>query len=38
MFGDSITRIGDVASEVQVTFASGAARSFDLVVGADGPH
>jgi 2-polyprenyl-6-methoxyphenol hydroxylase-like FAD-dependent oxidoreductase len=34
LFGDSIAAIDDT----QVTFASGARRSFDLIVGADGQH
>ncbi|GGQ48163.1 FAD-dependent monooxygenase [Couchioplanes azureus] len=38
IFGDSVTALTDTADGVRVTFASGAARTFDLVVGADGVH
>lgn len=38
IFGDSITRMEQIRDKVQVTFASGAEREFDLVVGADGLH
>jgi len=36
MFGDHITGLEDDGTGVQVTFAQGAPRSFDLVVAADG--
>ncbi|MGE0551517.1 MAG: FAD-binding domain [Kofleriaceae bacterium] len=38
VFGDSITEIEDAGHEVRVRFERSAARSFDLVVGADGLH
>ncbi len=38
LYGDSITQLDEDASGVQVTFASGTRRRFDLVVGADGVH
>jgi 2-polyprenyl-6-methoxyphenol hydroxylase-like FAD-dependent oxidoreductase len=38
VFGDSITGLTDTGDEVEVTFAHGAPRSFDLVIGADGIH
>ena len=38
IFGDSITGIEQHEGGVDVTFACGPARSFDLVVGADGLH
>lgn len=38
IFGDSIDRIVQTESSVQVTFQRGGAREFDLVVGADGLH
>ncbi|MFI7439344.1 FAD-dependent monooxygenase [Nonomuraea indica] len=37
-FGDSITSLTETASGVHVTFESGAPRTFDVVVGADGIH
>ncbi|GAA1604630.1 MULTISPECIES: FAD-dependent monooxygenase [Kribbella] len=37
-FGDSIARLDDRGDRVDVEFESGTARSFDLVVGADGLH
>ncbi|HEY4244619.1 MAG TPA: FAD-dependent monooxygenase [Kofleriaceae bacterium] len=37
-FGDSITALHETASEVAVTFAKGAPRTFDLVLGCDGVH
>ena len=37
-FGDSITGLAEAADGVLVTFESGRAESFDLVVGADGLH
>lgn len=37
-FGDSVTALAQDAGGVDVTFASGAARRFDLVIGADGLH
>ncbi|GAB3848376.1 Rossmann-fold NAD(P)-binding domain-containing protein [Dactylosporangium cerinum] len=38
LFGDSIAAMSDTARGVDVTFASGTRRTFDLVVGADGVH
>ena len=38
IFGDSVDRIDQTESGVQVTFERGGAREFDLVVGADGLH
>ncbi|WP_328608354.1 FAD-dependent monooxygenase [Amycolatopsis sp. NBC_00345] len=38
LFNDSITTLDDHAGGVDVTFRSGARRTFDLVVGADGLH
>jgi len=38
VFGDSIAALREDASGVDVTFATGAPRRFDLVVGADGLH
>jgi 2-polyprenyl-6-methoxyphenol hydroxylase-like FAD-dependent oxidoreductase len=38
LFGDSIAGLTETPDGVHVTFASGAARVFDLVVGADGVH
>ena len=38
VFGDSITSLTETATGVDVTFARGSARTFDLVVGADGLH
>jgi 2-polyprenyl-6-methoxyphenol hydroxylase-like FAD-dependent oxidoreductase len=38
LFGDSITSLTETPEGVQVTFARSAARTFDLVVGADGIH
>jgi 2-polyprenyl-6-methoxyphenol hydroxylase-like FAD-dependent oxidoreductase len=38
IFGDSISAMVDGPDRVDVTFASGATGSFDLVVGADGIH
>ncbi len=38
VYGDWITGIAQHADHVRVTFASGAPRDFDLVVGADGRH
>jgi 2-polyprenyl-6-methoxyphenol hydroxylase-like FAD-dependent oxidoreductase len=38
VFGDSIDTLAQDAGGVDVTFASGAPRRFDLVVGADGLH
>ena len=38
VFGDSITALGQDAAGVDVTFATGPPRRFDLVVGADGLH
>lgn len=36
LWGDSIAELAQVGDAVDVTFASGARRTFDLVVGADG--
>ncbi|WP_173923957.1 FAD-binding domain [Agromyces sp. Marseille-P2726] len=38
IFGETVTALGDDGERVHVEFASGAARDFDLVVGADGLH
>ncbi|TDD45200.1 FAD-dependent oxidoreductase [Kribbella antibiotica] len=38
LFGDSIARLDDRGDRVDVVFASGVERSFDLVIGADGLH
>jgi 2-polyprenyl-6-methoxyphenol hydroxylase-like FAD-dependent oxidoreductase len=38
VFGDWITSLREVAGGVEVTFAEGGPRKFDLVVGADGVH
>jgi 2-polyprenyl-6-methoxyphenol hydroxylase-like FAD-dependent oxidoreductase len=38
VFGDSVTAMTDTPQGVHVTFASGARRTFDLVIGADGVH
>ncbi|WP_229680360.1 FAD-dependent monooxygenase [Saccharopolyspora thermophila] len=38
VFGDHIAHLVEADDGVEVTFASGARRSFDLVVGADGVH
>jgi 2-polyprenyl-6-methoxyphenol hydroxylase-like FAD-dependent oxidoreductase len=38
IFGDSVERIEQTESGVHVSFASGRAREFDLVIGADGLH
>jgi 2-polyprenyl-6-methoxyphenol hydroxylase-like FAD-dependent oxidoreductase len=38
VFGDHITAVDQQADRVEVGFASGRRRSFDLVVGADGLH
>jgi 2-polyprenyl-6-methoxyphenol hydroxylase-like FAD-dependent oxidoreductase len=38
VFGDRITRLTQDDDAVDVVFASGAARRFDPVVGADGVH
>ena len=38
VFGDSVTALRQDAAGVDVTFATGAPRRFDLVVGADGLH
>jgi len=38
IFDDTIAKIGQNENEVAVTFQSGKARNFDLVVGADGLH
>ncbi|MFJ4649993.1 FAD-dependent monooxygenase [Nocardia sp. NPDC088792] len=38
LFGDRITALDQHDNGVDVTFARGAARTFDLVIGADGLH
>jgi len=38
IFGDRISHIAETANAIRVTFESGRAREFDLVVGADGLH
>jgi 2-polyprenyl-6-methoxyphenol hydroxylase-like FAD-dependent oxidoreductase len=38
IFGDSVSRIEQTESGVQVAFERGGTREFDLVVGADGLH
>lgn len=38
LFDDSIAALTQLSDGVEVTFASGARRTFDLVVGADGLH
>lgn len=38
VFDDSIAELHEHANGVDVTFASGASRTFDIVVGADGLH
>jgi 2-polyprenyl-6-methoxyphenol hydroxylase-like FAD-dependent oxidoreductase len=38
LYGDSVTALDQDTTGVQVTFASGVQRRFDLVVGADGVH
>lgn len=38
VFGDSIASLEQHAGGVDVTFESGSARTFDLVIGADGLH
>jgi 2-polyprenyl-6-methoxyphenol hydroxylase-like FAD-dependent oxidoreductase len=38
LFGDSIVELSQGSDGVKVVFASGLARTFDLVVGADGVH
>jgi 2-polyprenyl-6-methoxyphenol hydroxylase-like FAD-dependent oxidoreductase len=38
LFGDSIVELVERADGVDVTFRSGARRTFDLVIGADGIH
>ena len=38
LYGDSIAKLDEDASGVEVTFAGGTQRRFDLVVGADGVH
>ncbi|MEU4744411.1 FAD-dependent monooxygenase [Actinosynnema sp. NPDC023658] len=38
VFGDSVTGLTETPDGVDVTFASGAERTFDLVIGADGIH
>jgi len=38
IFGDAVAKLDQSGSDVKVTFESGATRSFDVVVGADGQH
>ena len=38
VFGDAITAMTQTPDGVEVTFASGAERTYDLVIGADGLH
>lgn len=38
VYGDSIAAMAETPDGVEVTFASGAQRAFDLVIGADGVH
>ncbi|KJK57693.1 FAD-dependent monooxygenase [Saccharothrix sp. ST-888] len=38
VFGDTITRLTETATGVRAEFRHGAAREFDLVIGADGLH
>ena len=38
LFGDSIAAMTETPGGVEVTFAGGARRTFDLVIGADGVH
>ena len=38
LFGDRIAAMTETPSSVEVTFASGRQRRFDLVIGADGVH
>ncbi|WP_350281186.1 FAD-dependent monooxygenase [Kribbella sp. HUAS MG21] len=38
LYGDSVTALDQDAAGVDVTFASGTRRRFDLVIGADGVH
>ncbi|WP_329481784.1 FAD-dependent monooxygenase [Kribbella sp. NBC_01484] len=38
LYGDSVAKLDEDASGVEVTFAGGTQRRFDLVVGADGVH
>src|SRR3954447_12134980 len=38
LFGDRITALAETPAGVDVTFAGGRQRTFDLVVGADGVH
>ncbi len=38
VFGDEVTGLADSGAGVEVSFASGTERAFDLVVGADGLH
>jgi len=38
LFGDSIAAMTETRHGVEVTFASGTRRTFDLVIGADGVH
>ncbi|GAA1870199.1 FAD-dependent monooxygenase [Pseudonocardia ailaonensis] len=38
VYGRRVTALTDRADDVEVTFDDGTVRTFDLVVGADGPH
>lgn len=38
LFGDRVTTVDQAGDRVEVTFEHAAARSFELVVGADGLH
>ncbi|TDD84648.1 FAD-dependent oxidoreductase [Actinomadura darangshiensis] len=38
LFGDSVTALRETSGGVEAAFESGATRTFDLVVGADGLH
>ncbi|MEV8377201.1 FAD-dependent monooxygenase [Kribbella sp. NPDC056861] len=38
VFGDSITSLTETSHGVDVTFVHGSARTFDIVIGADGIH
>ncbi|MFF2556025.1 FAD-dependent monooxygenase [Nocardia sp. NPDC058058] len=38
LFGDTITALADTADGVHIEFANAPARTFDLVIGADGIH
>ncbi|WP_067503127.1 FAD-dependent monooxygenase [Actinoplanes sp. TFC3] len=38
IFGDRVAALSELPDRVEVTFAGGSQRSFDLVIGADGVH